>query len=186
MTRGPFHHRARRGAWLLAAAGAAALGSPAAAQSADNADTMVVLVERLSFFTVQDLHFGDILPSTVAGQVRVTPDGVRTATGGVTLIGNGDQQPARFAGMGTYNRTVRIRLASNSIQLTGPGAPMTVTQFEIGSTPNTVILSTAPTNFLIGSTTGMFNFPVGARLNVNANQAPGSYSGTIAITLEYL
>jgi hypothetical protein len=171
--------------WLVAGVAFAALPSPVWAQDTGDADTMIVVVEHLSFFRVQDLSFGDILPSTAAGQVRVTPDGARTATGGVTLVGVGDHQPARFAGRGVYNRLVRIRLLSNTIQLTGPGAPMTVSQFEIGSTPNTNILTTSWTQFRIGATNGMFNFPVGARLNVNANQQPGTYSGTFSLTLEY-
>lgn len=146
---------------------------------------MVVVVEPLSFFRVQDLNFGEMYSGPTAGVVRVTPDGARTATGGVTLIGT-SHQPARFAGMGVYNQLVRIRMGAASIPITGPGTPMTVSQFEIGSTPNTVILSTAWTTFGLGSPTGMFNFPLGGTLNVNANQAPGSYSGTFSITLEYM
>ena len=96
-----------------------------------------------------------------------------------------DHQPARFAGLGSRKQQVTISLGSNTIQLTGPGAPMTVSQFEIGSTP-TVILSTTPTRFRITTPGGNFAFGIGARLNVNANQAPGDYSGTFAITLNYL
>jgi hypothetical protein len=94
-------------------------------------------------------------------------------------------QPARFAGLGTFNRQVDISVSANSIQLTGPGAPMTLSQFEIGSTP-TAILTTTPMRFRIASTSGIFNFPIGGRLAVNANQAEGTYSGSFIITLNYL
>jgi len=57
--------------------------------------------------------------------------------------------------------------------------------FEIGSTP-TAILSTSPTRFRITSPLGNYNFPVGATLEVGANQAPGNYSGTFTVTLNYL
>lgn len=158
---------------------------PTAAQAgARQADAQAILLRSLSFFKVDDLDFGDIIPSATAGQVRIEPNGNRTRTGGVTLAGS-SSQPASFAGKGTYNQNVLISMSPASITVTGPGAPMTVTQFEIGSTP-TAILTATPTMFRIASTAGTFQFPVGARLNVNANQAPGVYSGTFTVTLNYM
>lgn len=164
-------------------AGCLAPAAQAAPRTA-SATGKVIALRPLSFFRVQDLDFGSIIPGTTAGVVRIQPDGTRTATGGVVLVGTGFQ-PARFAGLGSNNQQVNISLGSNTIQLTGPGAPMTVSQFEIGSTP-TAVLSTSPTRFRITSAGGNFNFPVGARLAVNANQAAGNYSGTFTITLNYL
>jgi hypothetical protein len=170
---------------LLSGMATLAAPLPAAAQIAtEQADARAVLVRRFSFFRVQEMSFGGIIPGPTAGVVRVSPDGVRTSTGGVILSGS-DHQPAQFAGMGLYNQQVRIRMGSNTIQLTGPGAPMTVSQWEIGSTPTTQVLTTSWRTFRLGSPTGTFNFPIGARVNVSANQAPGSYSGTFSIMLEY-
>lgn len=147
------------------------------------AEAKSIVLRQLSFFRVQDLDFGDIIAGSTPGVVRILPDGTRTVTGGVQALGS-THQPARFAGMGSFNQQVLISVSSNTIQLTGPGAPMTVSQFEIGSTPTT-ILSTTPLRFRINSANGQFNFPLGARLAVGANQAPGVYSGTFAITLNY-
>jgi len=170
---------------LLAAALSILAAQPAAAQVAqEQAEAQVVLVRRLAFFKVDDLLFGGIIPGTTAGVVRVTPAGVRTETGGTTLSGN-DHQPARFAGQGVFNQLVRIRVGANTIQLTGPGAPMTVSQFEIGSTPTNQPLTTTFTSFRLGNAAGIFNFAVGARVNVNANQVPGIYRGTFTVQLEY-
>jgi hypothetical protein len=116
--------------------------------------------------------------------VRLLPNGTRTATGTIVLVGS-SHQPARFAGLGTSGQQVSILLAANTIQLTGPGAPMTLSLFEIGSTP-TAILSTNASFFTIGSALGNFNFPVGGTLTVGANQAAGNYAGTFSITLNYL
>ncbi len=176
---------------LLAAAFAAgmACAAPAAAQQTQGptgtrqGEAKGIVLRQLSFFRVQDLDFGDIVPGPTAGVVRILPDGTRTVTGGVSVVGS-THQPARFAGMGSFNQQVLITVSSNTIQLTGIGAPMTLSQFEIGSTPS-AILSTAPTRFRITSTNGQFNFPVGARLAVGANQAAGTYSGTFSITLDY-
>jgi putative alpha-1,2-mannosidase len=175
-----------RAALLMTCAfGASTVPTAAQAQAQPaQAEAQAILLRPLTFFKVDDLNFGDIVPGTTAGQVRLEPDGTRTRTGGVTLAGS-THQPASFAGMGTYNRYVLISMSPATTTVTGPGTPMTVTQFEIGSTP-TAILTATPQSFRIAATSGQFIFPVGARLNVNANQAPGVYTGTFTVTLNYL
>lgn len=158
------------------AAAQASATSPARAEA--------IVLRPLSFFKVDDLHFGDIIPSvTAAGTVRLQPNNTRTATGGIVLVGN-IHQPARFAGLGTNNQQVTIALQASSIFITGPGAPMRVRNFEIGSTPTT-ILSTTPLRFRLNSVTGAYNFPLGATLEVGANQTPGEYAGNFTIILNY-
>lgn len=175
---------ARRGLAALTLAFAPFAVPSAHAQNNAQGEAEAIVLRPLSFFKVNDLDFGDIIASNAAGTVTLEPDGSRTTTGGVTLAGGGGE-PARFAGLGTYNRQVNISLGANQIFITGPGAPMRVRTFEIGSTP-TAILSTTPTRFRIASTLGNYNFPVGATLEVGANQAPGDYSGSFTITLNYL
>ena len=174
----------QRGLTAFAILIASAAASPAQAQVDTQAEAEAIVLRPLSFFKVNDLDFGDIVPSASAGTVRIRPDGSRSRTGGVTLVGAGGE-PARFAGLSSFNRQVNISLGSNTIWITGPGTRMRVRNFEIGSTP-TAILSTAPTRFRITSPLGNYNFPVGATLEVGANQAPGDYSGTFTITLNYL
>jgi hypothetical protein len=147
------------------------------------ADAQLALVKPLSFILVEDLNFGKVIPANVAGTVTIDPLGNRTATNGVVLAGN-THQVAQFAGDGTNGQRVDISLGSNSIQITGPGAPMTVRNFVIGSTP-TAILTTTPQRFRINSATGIFQFPVGATLDVGANQVAGTYTGTWTVTLQY-
>lgn len=173
-----------RGIAACALITAPAAFAPAFAQGATQSDVEAIVLRPLSFFKVNDLDFGDIIASGSAGTVVLDPDGSRSRTGGVTLAGPAGE-PARFAGLGSYNRQVNISLGANRIWITGPGQRMRVRDFEIGSTP-TAILSTAPTRFRITSPLGNYNFPVGATLEVNANQAPGDYSGTFTITLNYL
>ena len=168
---------------IAATAASAMLCAPAhAADMAGTANAAVVRPNTL--IKTDDLDFGDIIPSATAGTVTIEPDGSRSRTGGVTLAGDAGE-PARFAGLGSFNRQVNISLGSNTIWLTGPGVRMRVRDFEIGSTP-TAILSTTPTRFRITSPLGNYNFPVGGTLEVGANQAPGDYSGTFTVTLNYL
>jgi hypothetical protein len=145
-----------------------------------------VVVTNLSFFKVDDIVFGSIIPSSTAGTVVVSPSGARTKTGGVRLATGASPQPASFAGRGANNQRVAISVTRNSVTLAqvGGGGTMTMDTFIIGSSP-TAQLTTAPLAFRINSPTGIFLFPVGATLRVKANQAPGKYVGTFAITLQY-
>ncbi len=149
-------------------------------------EAQAVIVTPLSFFKVDDLIFGRILPSATAGTVTVAPTGVRTKTGGVTLFNGGGEQPSRFAGRGAPGQTVAISLTSTPNVLTRVGGTqtMTVSTFVIGSTP-TVVLTGTSQLFVINNTSGIFNFPVGATLAVGANQVAGDYEGTFVITLNY-
>ena len=86
--------------------------------------------------------------------------------------------------MGANNQRVDISLGAASVLLVGPGAPMRVHTFVIGSTP-TAVLTTTPLRFRIGAASGVFAFPVGATLDVAANQLAGKYTGNWSITLDY-
>ena len=181
----------RRAFAALLLFGGIAAAQPAAAQAwnqgtdSETTQGRAVIVTRNSFFKVDDLSFGDIIAGTTASVIRITPAGVRSRTSGNATLVNNNHRPARFAGQGRQNQIVLISITQASIQITGPGAPMTVSQFEIGSTP-TAILTVAPISFTITSATGVFNFPVGARLAVGANQAGGVYTGQFEINLDYL
>jgi Domain of unknown function (DUF4402) len=161
------------------------VSAPAAYGRTTAGSAKVVVVSRLSFLNVDDLEFGSILPSATAGTVTVSPTGARTKTGGVTLVG-GLVQPARFAGRGTLNQTVLVSLNSSPSTLTRIGGTetMRLDTIVIGSTP-TAVLTVRPQSFRITSPTGIFNFPIGGTLSVNANQVPGDYAGTFALTLNY-
>lgn len=174
---------------LLAAALGLSLAAPASAQSAKitvQAVAQAIVVTELSFFKVDDLNFGKIIAGTTAGTVTVAPAGGRTVTGGAKLAIDVAAHPARFAGKGSKNQTVTIAVISGITTLTRVGGTekMTVDTFVIGSTP-TATLTTVPLAFRISSSTGIFTFPVGATLRVNANQVPGNYAGSFTITLVY-
>jgi Domain of unknown function (DUF4402) len=159
---------------------------PATAEAAQRpAKADATIVTPLSFIKDEDLNFGTFLPATTAGTVVVSPAGVRTKTGALILVGN-DQLAARFAGFGRLGQGVAVSMGSTSITVTRVGGTQTmqVDTWIIGSTP-TAQLTTNPTVFTIAAANGIFNFPLGATLHVNANQAPGTYVGTFNITLNY-
>ena len=171
--------------FALAAAVMVAVTMPARAET-EAMDSQVAVVAPGSFYKVRDLYFGVISSSLLPGTVTVAPNGTRTATGGVTLIGN-SHHPAEFAGMKPTqpNRPVRMRVASNTVLLTGPGTPMVASLFRANTNPGTP-LSTITRNYQVQqSSNGAFALSVGATLAVNANQQPGTYTGTWFLTLDY-
>lgn len=173
--------------WKVLGAGAvvaAALGATPAIADTQIATAEVTVVRPLSFVIDDNLDFGNVIRGTTAGTVTVAPNGTRTNTGGTILANGGGHKPASFAGRGTNNQRVDVSLGASSILIVGPGLPMRVHTFVLGSTP-TAVLTTTPQRFRINSPTGVFAFPVGATLDVAANQAPGKYTGSWTITLNY-
>ncbi len=160
--------------------GIAAFSAPA---YAEQATAESVIVTRLSFVKVDDLDMGYIIPSNRNGDVILAPNGTRTATNGITLVG-AQHRTAKFAGYGRLGQLVSVSLGANQIFLTGPGPQMRLRNFTIGSTP-TATLGTNPRIFTIASTSGAFQFPIGAELRVRANQPVGVYTGNWTITLNY-
>ena len=131
-------------------------------------DAQIAMVTPLSFIQVENLDFGSVIPGTTAGTVTLSVNSTRTATGGVLLAGTG-HQAARFAGRGSQNQRVRIRITPNAITLTGPGPAMTVDNFVIGPALTLQQVGASP-NYRIVPADGIFWFTVGGRLAVAANQ----------------
>jgi hypothetical protein len=173
---------------------------PASAQNIGVAQghAQAVVVAPLTLVKVRDMDFGKILPSTAAGTVTINPvTNACTNTGGARSFGNACRA-AVFAGMGKNPFKARITM-SNITQLTGPGAAMTMDTFIVGA--NSSISFTGNTNaqgngngllngggnqrYQITSSSGIFTLNLGATLHVNANQAPGNYTGTFSVTVQY-
>lgn len=170
-------------------AGAVLLSAFAATGACAESETSradAVVIERLGFIQVDDLEFGRIITGSTPGTVIIAPNGTRTSTGGVTLIGGGLVQAASFSGYGRVNQFVQISIDANTQVMTRVNGTQTMQfdTFVIGSTP-TAPITTAPRTFRISAANGIFEFPIGATLRVGANQFPGNYVGDFRITLNY-
>lgn len=123
----------------------------------------------------QDLSFGAFVAGT-GGTVTISPQGMRTAGGNVTLMTGGQfsqGNAASFDMTGSPNATYQITLpANNSVTLTrSQGGSMSLTSF-----------ASSPSGSGQLSSAGNQTLYVGATLAVGNNQAPGSYSGSFAVT----
>lgn len=64
----------------------AAMSAVPALADVEPANAEITIVRPLSFVIDDNLDFGRLIPSTVAGVVTMTPTGSRTATNGIVLI----------------------------------------------------------------------------------------------------
>lgn len=123
----------------------------------------------------QDLSFGAFVAGT-GGTITISPQGMRSAGGDVTLISVGQFSQGSVASLdvtGTPSAAYTISLPpDNVVTLTGSqGGSMPITSFS-SSPSGTGQLSPAGSQTLV----------VGATLVVSNNQAPGTYSGSFNVT----
>lgn len=179
---------------LLPAALAVLTPGAAAAQTVAGSARAVV-VEPLGLVKVEDLRFGRLAAGSTAGTVTVDPDsGACLASGGVVAAGGCGF--AEFSGKGVRRLTVRVEIPA-AIMLTGPnGVTMQADALTLGLSPD---LSPVAGNgngggqargagtrrYQIASDSGIFTLRLGGRLAVAANQAPGTYNGAFALTVQY-
>lgn len=171
---------------MLALAPVAAPGA-ALAQDNESIPAKVGLIEPLTITKLADLDFGDIAPET-GGTIVLSPTIVPACSQTGAVIHSGACQPAIFGGVGAAGQRVRVRRpVGNTITLTGPGADMSVTDITINGDATLTPVRSNPNweSFLISSPDGTFIFRVGGTLNVNASQAPGLYTGTFDIRIDY-
>jgi hypothetical protein len=119
------------------------------------------------------MNFGNVAVSATAGTVIMTPGGVRTLTGGVTLPTTaGTVTAASFNVTGAPNYTYTITLPSTATTISYLTNNMTVNAFT--SSPSTTgALSAGGTQTLT----------VGATLNVGASQVAGNYTSATPFTV---
>ena len=142
------------------------------------ANSSANIIKVISITNSQDLLFGNIIASSGGGTVVISSDGSSSAvySGIAAPTGNeGSRQPAIFTVEGELSATYSITLPGDGvIELTKTGGdPMTLETF------------THNANGLLSNVDGTETFNVGATLNVNANQASGTYTGSFPVTVAY-
>jgi hypothetical protein len=150
----------------------AAAAANAQTSASANASVFAKVIQPIAITKTADLNFGGIITGP-AGSVTVSPAGVETATGATVINPNPNVSAAQFTVTGEPSTAYLIVLPT-TVTITNGAQTMTVDTFT--STP-------VGTGLL--SATGVQSLGVGAKLNVAANQAVGSYSGTFAVTVAY-
>lgn len=157
---------------LFFAAGAAALAagaySTAAYAATVTADAQATVIQPLVVTQAQGMNFGDLSVGTAGGTLVLAPGGGLTPSADIDTAGGTVQ-------VGTYNvagEATKVYTISfpGSTTLTSGGNTMTVGAF---------------TDSVGGSAAVPTPFSVGATLTVGGSQAPGTYTGTYTITVNY-
>jgi hypothetical protein len=144
------------------------------AQASATANASATIVTPISISKTVDMNFGNVAVQTATGgTVVMTPAGVRSATGGVTLPTTvGTVAAAVFTVSGQGNYTYAITLPSTDLTITNGSSTMAV---------NTFTSNPSPTGTL--SAGGTQTLSVGATLNVSAAQAAGLYTSASPFTV---
>jgi hypothetical protein len=166
---------------LAALAATAAFASPAAAQvvsSTAQAEARGTVMQGFTLSRDQDLDFGTILGSTVAGSVTIdADDGSRSVAGGVAEVGINNGQRAIFLGSGPAGDSVDLTLSQPAGGLLYRDATTTLSGVLVldqgGLTTRTI------------DGAGAYAVGVGGTFNIAANQPAGLYLADFNLTAEY-
>ena len=134
----------------------------------------VKITRFLSLANTSAMNFGEVSINSVAGAVTLKSDGTRESTGGVKLSGSDSHSPAKFVIEGAQNADYSISFPNEVVMTDGFGNTLIVNhiqseQFEAGSSDSN----------------GLRELVLGAKLNLEAYQATGLYSGSLVVEVEY-
>lgn len=170
----------RKSLCLAALAASALSATPALAQQASaTAEARGVVLQPLTLARVQDLDFGTVVGSAVAGTVSIDADtGARSVTGGVTGVPSFPGDRALFQGAGTSGQDVVLSLNAPTLLISTSNPLDTITVSSM------VLDSGNATTRTIG-VTGIFQVGVGGDFAIAANQPAGLYTANFDLTADY-
>ncbi len=177
-----------RGRWLVAFL-FTLIAAPGLAQDTVSSEARVAILGPGSIAKAADMEFGQIARPGNAGTVVLTPTPTATCatTGG--LVRTGSCRAAEFIVSETGQGRVRIfEENGGTITLTGPGgATMQITNFTLDVTDMAHINGAGGSlgRFQITSSSGLASFRIGGTLHVAAAQAPGAYTGTLDMRVQF-
>lgn len=172
---------------LALAIGALVMAGGAMAAT-DTATMAAEVISPIVIAKVVNLDFGNLAIGN--GAVTVATNGDRTAAGTLPLVVFGSTPTAaKFNVTGQGVQTFSISTAASTTELTGPAlsTPMAFTLI----TEALAGAGTAATNKITGtSATGVLSagaatIYAGGTVVVAADQAAGTYAGTVSVTVEY-
>ena len=178
-------HRLLKGAALAAAAlccapAVAADGNPAQ----EAGDSKVIILNPLSFLTIEDLDFGSVIvPASGNGTVVIDPLSGAPAYANLDYVAGTANAPqrGRFLGSGSANQVVHVTTTLPTILEKAPGGP---------SVPVDLILDRAPDGsgvyvYNVDPVSLTFEIGVGGTLTVPTGTEPGNYSAMFDVTATY-
>lgn len=169
------------GVAAVAAFSAAGIGYVHSAKAAtDNLTVNAVIIEPLAITCATALNFGSI-DANGGGSVTVDSAGVSGTTGPILIAATGLQAgQCTTTGEGNFTYTVDIADAIGGV--TSGANSMDVINFVVD---DGVAGEGAATGYVATLAAGAGTLDIGAELVVGAGQAPGIYTGTVAVDVLY-
>lgn len=167
---------------LAALAASLAVASPAFAQSVTASATgeaRGVVLQPLTLTKIDDLDFGTVIASAVAGTVSIDPDsGARSTSGGVVGVPSYPGGRGYFGGAGTAGQDVILSLSAPAVLVStsNPTDTIAVTSMTLdngNALTRTIDNSSA---FFVG---------VGGDFAIAASQPAALYTANFDLTAEY-
>ncbi len=152
---------------------------PVQAQTATG-QSQAELRQPITVVKNSDLNFGSFVAGATVSEFRIDAvTGSMTQLRGDAVSIGGGQSRASFTATGTPNVQANIRRSQSSINIVRQGGTetMRVNDFWLGNR--------AGLRDQILDASGQATYFVGGRLRIGANQTPGNYSGSFAVTIEY-
>jgi hypothetical protein len=154
-------------------------GSAMAATSATATSTSVV-VTPIAVTKSADMSFGNIAGGATAGTATLTPGGTLSVSGG-TIKAGGTPAAAKFDVTGSGTLTYAIDMTGTATALTSGSDTMTFAAIS-DTSASAKTSGTVSTGAL---TAGAQSIYVGGILTVGINQNAGTYTGNIAVAVNY-
>lgn len=163
----------------LAAFAASASGHGLAATG--NATASATVMAPIVVTKSADLSFGKF-SAGAGGSITISTSGVRTSSGVVPATADTTMAAAKFDVTGETDATYSISHGGTTmLSRTSGSETMLLTKFSDLTAANATAGSAASGRLTAG-TQSIF---VGGTLSVAANQAPGDYTGSVSVTVEY-
>jgi hypothetical protein len=169
---------------LLLAAGLVSGQAMGQDEASAEAEVKATILAPIVLANNNGMSFGNIFATANGGVITLTPAATPDRTESVTglLSTNSPSQfsetasvsSAKFTVTGEVDATYTVSFDEASVTLGSAGNTMTVNDFTTNLTDNAGAL-----------TDGSQEFYVGAALTVEGSQAPGDYTGTFDVTVNY-
>jgi hypothetical protein len=158
--------------------------SSASAATTDNAQVTAEILSTLSILAVSGdsvLDFGQIADAGLTGNstVAVSAAGVRSC--GANLACSGTVNAPSFTVAGLAGSVVAVTLPTSAVLTLPPGPVPAGMDSDLSVGSFTTNLAANPVTLATGTTT----FSMGGTLTVSPLQAPGTYTGTVAVSVAY-